>query len=87
MQSANPDPSLGSTSDSTPESVKQEAEDLANDVLQILDKHGVAQTVDRETLKGLMIDFSIYLVNRDYKILQHGIELGKKSLTRDGQGR
>ena len=68
---------LGSISDSTPESVKQEADDLAKDILGILHKNGVAQILPNDELKDLMVDFSIYLVNRDHKILQHGIDVGR----------
>jgi hypothetical protein len=73
------DPSLGSTSGSTPESVKQEADDLAKDLLEILKKYasnaqGIMYVIN---IKDLLVDLSIYITNRDYRILQHGIRVGE----------
>lgn len=78
MSDAKSDPSLGSTSSSTPESVKAEADELAKDLLQILDKHGIAARLPNDDLTSLLVDFSVYFVNRDYKILQHGISVGAR---------
>jgi hypothetical protein len=64
---------------STPESVKQEADNLANDLLRILAKNaGDGEgTIYAANIKDLLVDLSIYVVARDHKVLQHGIEVGK----------
>lgn len=59
-----------------PEAVKQQADDLAKDFLQILEKHGVMDCLGKEELTGLLVDLSIFTVNRDFEILEHGRSLG-----------
>jgi len=72
-------PSFGSTSSSTPESVKQGADNLANDLIEILKKNaGDGEgTIYGGDIKSLLIDLSIFITNRDYRILQHGIDMGR----------
>ena len=66
----------GSMSSSTPESVKVEADNLANDLIDILTMHNVPLHLHPDEYKELIIDLSIYCVNRDYRVMRHGVALG-----------
>lgn len=71
---------LGSelTLDSTPESVKLEADNLARGLIRILEKHDVTINTHPDELKELLVDLSIFMVNRDHQILEHGMSLGAR---------
>lgn len=74
------DQSSGSTSSSIPENVKQEADDLAKELLLILAKHvgDREDTIYGIDIKDLLVDLSVFIVNRDLRVMQHGIDVGKR---------
>lgn len=90
MPSVNEGQSSDSTLSSTPESVKREADELAKDLLGIIDRSaepgsfplGKGNRMIKVDVVALMQALSIYIVTRDHQILQHGIGLGKKDLQR-----
>lgn len=72
-----------STSKSTPEKVKKEADKLVSDLNALLAKHGVDARIGGGHA-GLMSDLCIYIVERDYKTLEHGRDIAMQALREVG---
>lgn len=61
---------LESTSSSTPEDVKKEADTLTLDLLDIINRN-LTIPIPRDMYTNLIQDLCIYIVDRDIRILKH----------------
>lgn len=62
-----------------PVSVRREADELARDVLDIVHRNLIAKMPYPEMV-DLVQDLCIFIVERDYKVLERGMAVGKKSV-------
>lgn len=53
----------------------EETDDIVNDILNMLNRAGIN---DQAQLTTFMTEFTPYIVKREHKVLEHGMEIGRK---------